>query len=399
MPDNQEGANPPVVRHFVCCSLHPPMGRFIINSMNPHREPRGNADCRGASGSTPWSCGSGPGSGAGFSVTSAAHGCRQRVGKLATLFLAWLMVPPFCLPGQEIGRIRIQTTLVNVPVMVRDQRGGVVSGLKSEDFHLYDDGIRQPVAFFAAAAEPIRVALLIDTSKSTATVLDKMRKAAAGFLDELRPKDEAMVVTFDSEIRVLGRFGSDLDELKREIRRVEIGDTPGTHLCDAAVRVAQRYLRAGQGRNAMILLTDGQDYGSAASPGDMIRAILDSGVVAYSVFYKVDRRALVKKLFGVSLSKSTLADRDWEAGEKAGAELLIRLAEDSAGAFFPSDVTDLKKTFGRVADELRHQYLLAFYPDPARLDGTQHSIHVDLSRSDLQSRARRNYVAAKDPSR
>jgi VWFA-related protein len=283
--------------------------------------------------------------------------------------------------------------------MVRDQKGGAVPGLVADDFQLYDDGIRQPLAFFAASAEPIRVALLIDTSKSTATVLDKMRKAAAGFLGELRPKDEAMVVTFDSEIHVIGRFGSDLDELKREIRRVEIGDTPGTHLCDAAVRVAQRYLRAGQGRKAMILLTDGQDYGSTASMEEMIRAILDSGVVAYPVFYKVDRLALIKKLFGVSLSKNALAAQDWEAGEKAGAELLRRVAEDSAGTLFPSEIGDLKKTFGRVADELRHQYLLAFYPDSARLDGTQHSIRVDLARSDLRSRARRNYVAAKDPPR
>jgi VWFA-related protein len=314
---------------------------------------------------------------------------------LGTMFLICFLFPSHLVPQQEIGRIRVQTTLVNVPVMVRDQKGGPVLGLKAEDFHLFDDGVRQPVAFFAAAAEPIRVALLIDTSKSTATVLDKMRRAAAGFLDELRAQDQAMVVSFDSEIHVLGRFDSDPAELKRGIRSAEIGEYPGTRLCDAAVRVAQRYLRAGQGRKAMILLTDGQDYGSAATPEEMIRTVLDSGVVVYPVFYSVDRRALIKKLFGVSLSKNTVAAKDWEEEEKAGAALLTRIAEESAGTFFPSDVTDLKKTFARVADELRHQYLLAFYPDATRLDGTQHSLRVGLVRADLQARARRSYFAAK----
>lgn len=313
---------------------------------------------------------------------------------MAIAFLSFLSILIGDLAAQqEAGRIRVETTLVNVPAMVSDARGGPVLGLKADDFQLYDDGMRRPLAFFAAASEPIRVALLLDTSKSTITVLDRIRKAAAGFLDQLRPQDEAMLVTFDSDVHVLCRFGWEVDELKRVIRGVEVGPLVNTRMYDAVVRVAEDYLRSVRGRKAMILLTDGQDYGSHAAPNDMIRAVLNAGVVVYPVFYTVDRRALVKKLTGVSLPANTAAARAWAQDEKDAAALLHLVAEDSAGAFFRSDVTDLKKTFARVADELRHQYLLAFYPDPPRIDDLQHTLRVDVSRPALIVRARRSYQA------
>jgi VWFA-related protein len=327
---------------------------------------------------------------------------RQVPGYLAVIshwipvvFLAFRAILPSELMSQQETRpIRIQTTLVNVPVMVTDSRGGSVLGLRAEDFSLYDDGVRQPLAFFAAAAEPIRIALLLDTSKSTASVLDRIRKAAAGFLDQLRPQDQAMVVSFDSEVHVLCRFGSEVGELKRAIRGAEVGAYVGTKMCDAVVLAADRYLRASQGRKAMILLTDGQDYGSSASRDEMIRAVLNSGIVVYPVFYAVDRRELIKKLFGVTLSKNAAGAAEWEKDEREAAALLRRISEESAGAFFRSDMTDLKQTFVRVAEELRHQYLLAFYPDPVRIDGTPHALRVDMSRPDLVVRARRSYHAA-----
>jgi VWFA-related protein len=295
---------------------------------------------------------------------------------------------------QETRPIRIQTTLVNVPVMVTDRHGGSVLGLRADDFTLYDDGVRQPLAFFAAAAEPIRIALILDTSKSTATVLDRIRKAAAGFLDQLRPQDQAMIISFDSEVHVLCRFGSDVEELKRAIRRAEVGPYVGTKMCDAVMLAADRYMRASQGRKAMILLTDGQDFGSNASPDDMTRAVLSAGIVVYPVYYAVDRRELIKKLFGVTLSKNPIGAAEWERDEQEAAALLHRIAEESAGNFFRGDMADLKKTFLAVAEELRHQYLLAFYPDPARIDGMPHALRVDMSQSALSARARRTYHAA-----
>jgi VWFA-related protein len=314
-----------------------------------------------------------------------------RVPIAIALFLLILESP--ALPRQEQERIHVQTTLVNVPVMVSDRQGGSILGLKAEDFSLFDDGVRQPLAFFAAAAEPIRVALLLDTSKSTTTVLDRIRKAAAGFVPQLRPQDQAMVASFDSEVRVLCRLSSDVEVLQRAIRNAEVGEYVGTRMRDAVTLAVEQYLRPGRGRKAIIMLTDGQDFGSRSSMEDVIRSVVDSGVVVYPLFYAVDRRELAKKLFGVSLPKGPTGKAAWDSESRAAAALLQRIAEESTGAFFHSELTDLKKTFARVAEELRHQYLIAFYPDPSRLDGVQHELAVTVSRADLVVRARRNYQA------
>ncbi len=328
--------------------------------------------------------------------STAGNGPGTRTKLVRLCLLSVFLILALDLPAQqEVGRIRVETTLVNVPAMVSDQRGGPVLGLKPDDFQLYDDGIRQPLAFFAAAAEPIRVALLLDTSKSTITVLDRIRKAAAGFLDQLRPQDQAMLVTFDSEVRVLCRFGWEVEEMKRVIRGIEVGPFVNTRMYDAVVRVAEGYLRSVQGRKAMILLTDGQDYGSRAAPDDMVRSVLNCGVVVYPVYYAVDRRELVRKLTGVSLPANTAATAAWARDEREAAALLRRVADDSAGALFRSDITDLKKTFARVAEELRHQYLLAFYPEPSRIDDLLHNLRVEVARPAVLVRARRNYQATR----
>ena len=90
---------------------------------------------------------------------------------------------------------------------------------------------------------------------------------------------------------------------------------------------------------------------------------------------------------------SIRAKAAWEKDEEAAAALLQAFAKDTAGTLFRSEVADLNKTFARVAEELRHQYLLAFYPDPSRIDGKMHSLRVDSPRSDLVIRARRLYRA------
>lgn len=309
------------------------------------------------------------------------------------LVVAFFLLEAESLPQQGMERIRVQTTLVNVPVMVSDRLGGSVLGLKAEDFVLYDDGMRQPLAFFASSTESIQIALLLDTSKSATTVLDRIRSAAIGFISQLRAQDQAMVVSFDSEVHILCRLVSDQQELKHAIRSAMVGEYAGTKMRDAVSLVADKYLRSGRGRKAVILLTDGQDYGSRVTTEDMMRSVLDSGVVAYPVFYTVDRRELVKKLFGVSLPKGPAGKADWEKDEAEAAALLRQIADESAGAFYRSQTADLKKTFARVAEELRHQYLLAFYPNPSRVDDAQHLLKVVVTPPDLEVRARRSYQA------
>src|SRR5215475_419255 len=113
--------------------------------------------------------------------------------------------------------IKIDTTLVSVPVIVSDRQGRYIAGLKAADFTLYEDHVKQPIVFFADTEEPINVALLLDTSKSAMLVLDDIKKTAKDFVKQLRPQDRAMIASFDYDTIALCELTSDRKTLDRAI--------------------------------------------------------------------------------------------------------------------------------------------------------------------------------------
>jgi Ca-activated chloride channel family protein len=297
--------------------------------------------------------------------------------------------------------IRVESALVGVPVIVTDERGRYVPGLTGADFRLFQDDAAQPFSFFAASDEPIRIGLLLDTSKSTITVLNRIKKAARNFVREMRPQDQAFVVSFDAEIKYLSPFSSDRLELEAAVRSAAVGEYTGTRMRDAILEVVQRKFRSSLGRKAIVLLTDGQDFGSEVSPPDLLNVVAASNTVIYSIHYSVDPREVMKRLLGVQsrLPAHRPGSRSgpyasWDERENQAAAYLKELSDLSAGNFFPSDVTDLKETFARVTSELRHQYLLGFYPEKAKLDGTVHTLRVEVSIPGARVRARRSYRAS-----
>ena len=292
-------------------------------------------------------------------------------------------------PGGEA--FRVQTALVNVPVIVTDLQGKYLPGLAAKDFRLYQDGIPEPITLFLAVQEPIEVALLLDTSKSTVPVLKKIKKAAENFLQQLRPRDRAMIITFDSDIELARYLTEDRRELQLALRAVQVGRSVGTRMRDALLHTSGRRFQRTQGRRAIVILTDGQDNGSQASPAALLAFAAESDIPIYSVFYPVDPRELAKKLFGVSISSPRTGRRAWEQREEEAAAYMEKLSDASAGRFYRSGVDDLKTTFSQVAEELRHQYLLGFYPQKEKLDGKAHALRVEVSRSDVRVRARSSY--------
>jgi VWFA-related protein len=335
-------------------------------------------------------------------VKSSIVNRQSSIGLIAlALLLAFLATT---LEAQQIPpspAIRVESALVSVPVIVSDNRGRYVLGLEAADFKLYQDDVPQPVALFTTSEEPIRIALLLDTSKSTITVLNKIKKAAREFLLQLRPQDQACVVSFDASIEYLSPLSSDHKELEDAIKKAKVGEYTGTRMRDAILEVMQRKFRSGQGRKAIVLLTDGQDYGSVVSASDLLSAVGASNTVIYSIYYNVDPREVMKKLFGVHsrLPAHKPGSRRgpyvvWDEREERAAAYLEELSDLSAGRFYRSAVTDLKETFAQVAEELRHQYLLGFYPDKAKLDGSLHLLRVEVSLPEALVRARRSYRAS-----
>lgn len=292
--------------------------------------------------------------------------------------------------------IKVNTTLVSVPVVVSDRQGRYVSGLTQGDFTLYQDGVKQTVSFFATEEEPLNVAILLDTSKSTKEVLGKIKDAAKDFIKLLQPNDRAMIVTFDYEVNVLTPLSSDRKLLEKAINKVKIGERVGTVMRDAVQETVSRLFVNVKGRKAIILLTDGKDFGSYETESELLNDIEESDVMIYSVFYKTGQNINQRRMRGVFGGNfpRRMPDRGRNRRimmDENAMEFLEEMADKTAGRFYEKDVTDLKTTFELIADELRKQYRLGFYPKDSDESKTIHALKVKVARNDIAVRSRTSY--------
>jgi VWFA-related protein len=316
------------------------------------------------------------------------------------------LVPAICLalvimtgfaiarPQEMTRSFHVESALVTVPAIVSDSRGRFLPGLKAESFKLFQDGIQVPISMFLTSEDPVKIALLLDTSRSTTSVLKNIKKAARRFLRQMRPQDLATVISFDSEIQVLCPLSSDQAELQGAIESARAGGSI-TRMRDAILEIAQRRFRSISGRKAIVLLTDGQDHGSQISATDLFDAVAASSTLIYSIFYTVDPRELMKEVVGVTPRRPSAKIRsaEWDEREQNAAQYLRELSELSAGRFYESNVTEFDNAFRQIADELRAQYLIGFYPDKSKLDGNPHTLEVQVQVPDVSVRCRKSYRA------
>jgi VWFA-related protein len=300
--------------------------------------------------------------------------------------------------------IKVRTTLVSVPAVVSDRAERYIAGLKAADFRLYEDGIEQQISFFEATEEPLNVAVLVDTSLSTRPVLDDIKRAAKDFIKELRPKDRAMILSFDRDVHPLSSLTSDRKVLDQAIKNAEIGQRAGTVLRDAVAEVVNREFKGVSGRKAIVVLTDGKDHGSRVTEDELMDEASESGAMIHSLYSttRLIRNSGGRARLGRWGRPFPRARGDVPGGRRRdrmerrnddAREFLGELADVSAGRFYESELTDLKSTFKLIAEELRHQYQLGFYPDGSKLDGKVHTLRVQVLRPDLAVRARRTYTA------
>ncbi len=307
------------------------------------------------------------------------------------------------LAAQEVPdspRIRVESALVTVPVIVRDSEGRFMPGLTADSFRLSQDGSPVPISMFLTSEDPIKIALLLDTSVSAKSILKKIKQAAEGFLLQLRPKDLAMIVSFNSDVEVLCPLSSDHKELKEAIKSAKIGGS-STRMRDAVSETQNRF-RSISGRKAIVLLTDGDDHGSRTSPAALYDAVAASSTLVYSVFYDVNPRELIKELYGLSshipksaLNQPTGPYAEWNKVQKEASQYLENISDLSAGRFYRSSVDELDKAFRQISDELRSQYLLGFYPENSKLDGAMHSLAVSVTPPEAVITSRRSYKAVR----
>jgi len=307
------------------------------------------------------------------------------MNKSVTLLLLALCIPalaqkPPAPPpsSQPTETLKVDVKLVNVYVTVTDPHGAPVAGLKKEDFHLQEDGKDQKISVFdKESAVPLSIALAIDTSLSTRHDLPLEQASAKRFAKTiLRPVDALSVFGFSETVAQSTPYSADLHRISDGIDHLRLG--AATALYDA-VYLASRSLDRRQGRKVMVLITDGGDTISKIDYKEAARAAEEAEALVYSIIV-------------VPIENS--------AGREIGGEhALIQLSEDTGGKYYyATSMTQLDDAFRQISDELRTQYLLAYYPSQRISNSQFRRIQVNVTQADASSyhvRHRAGYYTTK----
>lgn len=325
-------------------------------------------------------------------------------------------------PASDEDIITIQATLVTIPVVVSDDYNRYIPFLKKGDFSLTEDNVPQEITFFTSEQTPFHVALVLDVSRSAYLSIDDMRDAADAFIDHIRPDDRVSVFTFSDKIRQLCPFTSDQAELRRAVARAKIEG--GTRLYDAAYQILEGYLAPIEGRKALILLTDGEDTTSRYyKPRDVLDRVVESDVLVYTVEYPAadpnqiqtpiqfpfplpfpmpGRRSRRGPMFPFADPPQTGRSASRQDPSVLGLEetFLRDIAVISGGTHNPfTDLSTARTIFKAIADELRHVYVLGYYPTRGLDQPGYRRVRVRVNRPEARVRARPGYFVTEEMAR
>jgi len=317
----------------------------------------------------------------------------------------------------EGDTIRVDTTLVSIPVSVMDRDGKFIPNLRQQDFRIWENGVEQQVAYFASVDKPFTVALVIDTSGSTKYRLMEIQDAAITFVNQLRPDDRVMVVSFSDRLRVLAHPTNDRFALRDAIRRTEPGS--GTRLYDAVDMIINEHFNRIDGRKAVVLFTDGVDTTSKrASYESTVRDAEELDALIYPVEFDTyadmagggggwpggggggrRRGGILDDLVsiiiggGITIGGSSGGGTGTSREEyERGGQYLRDLARVTGARLYKAEMQSLDFAFRGVAEELRRQYSLGYYPKNKPTAGERRGIRVRVTRPELVVRTRDSYV-------
>ena len=315
--------------------------------------------------------------------------------------------------------VRIDTAFVTVPVSVLDRQGRFVPNLEAKDFRVFENGVEQPIAFFEPTEKPFTVALLLDTSASTRFHLWEIKDAAVAFAKQLRPQDRVLVVAFSDEVLLLTEATSDLNVVSTVID-VNANAGSSTRLYDAVNLVINERLNKIQGRKAIVLFTDGVDTSSyLATYQSTLREAEELDALIYPIQYDTTdyMRAMQgggsvtvtttsnwpfpgssssRTVYGASNNGQPLPGTTKEDYERAN-RYLHAMADSTGGRLYKAnDTNQLAQAFSSIAEELRRQYSLGYYPQngSAQTDDRR-QIKVSVGRPNVAVRARNSYLRRK----
>ena len=314
--------------------------------------------------------------------------------------------------SEEDEVVRVETNLVTMPVSVIDRDGRFISGLQQKDFQIFENGVEQKVGYFQSVEQPFTVILMIDVSPSTAFQIDEIQEGAISFINQLRPADRVMVMSFDETVHILSRPTNDRRQLRNAIYQAQFGE--GTSIYDAVDYAINRELANIQGRKAVVIFTDGVDTTSRrANYQSTIADVEEVDALFYPIRYNTQRnnggwggggggnrrRGGVDDWIGIILGGGGISmggggGSGQSSGEYAtGLRYLETLAQNSGGRKFEADTTaNLDAAFTGIAEELRRQYSLGYYPDKVGQVGERRQIKVRVARPNVIVKAKNTYI-------
>lgn len=293
------------------------------------------------------------------------------------LLVAIILLAAVAAFAQDDDVVRTTTENVVLNLTVTDKAGKYVKGLKLSDFKVYEDGVEvkpEMVASFSLHESPYAAVVLLDSSGSMEARFTLARSAAIRFLDGLRQEDVAAVYRFDSKVERVQEFsgGRDLAPTAYAVRARGM-----TSLNDAVVEAARTLAERPEHRKAIVILSDGMDTFSKATSEKAVETALAVGA----------------SIFAVDMSDMHIAGTTG----RQGAAQLQSFAEKTGGRFVATPGGQaLRDTFAGIADELGHQYTIAYRPVNKTRDGKWRKLEVKLNREDLTVRTRKGYRAPKN---
>ena len=312
----------------------------------------------------------------------------------------------------EVDVIRVDTTLVTVPVSILDRNGRYIQDLQKEDFQVYEEGIEQEIAYFATVEKAVTVVLMIDTSSSTWSKLDQIKDAARVFVEQLSADDQVMVVSFARGLTIKCEPTADRQKIRKAIDGT--GKGLSTHLYDAMNKLMQKHLNHIEGRKALVLFTDGVDATSNDATYDStLHGAQELDALIYSIRYDtydpagdtgsssipqpsirlpsiLGKIRLPIPIGGTTTNGAGSSKADYARGES----YLQDLAQATGGRVYEAgkDLTYLRDAFSQIAEELGRQYTLGYYPSRKEGTGERRKIRVRVNRSDVAIRTRDSYI-------
>jgi Ca-activated chloride channel family protein len=279
-------------------------------------------------------------------------------------------------PSQKRTQFRVSVEMVSLSVTVFDDDQRLVIDLEEENFAIFEDGVAQQIRVFSREDLPLRMVILLDTSSSMQSRIDLAREAAVRFVRSLKFGDQVKVIEFNDRVLTLAEFTTDFDEVEEAIRATKANGATSLY---EALYISLKSLsrrREGDERQAIVVLSDGNDTRSLVTFDDVRQLARKTDVLIYTISLRGREKDLKKQKY---------ADAKYELEKLSG--------ETGGSSFAPGEIGDLAGVYDRIATELKSQYNIGYVSTNTKSDGAWRRLQIRCNREGTVVRSRIGYYA------